>query len=122
HDRALLAPELRHAHQRLHNHRSGRLLEARAVEVHRAARPSGRRADGIRLHGEQPGWHRRRLQAERRREVTEVVMRTTLAIVAGFLIAAPAFAHHGFDTEYDATKKFTLSGVVQKVEWQNPHM
>ena len=49
-------------------------------------------------------------------------MRTTLAIVAGCLIAAPAFAHHGFDTEYDATKKFTLSGVVQKVEWQNPHM
>jgi hypothetical protein len=49
-------------------------------------------------------------------------MRTTLAIVAGFLIAAPAFAHHGFDTEYDASKKFTLSGVVQKVEWQNPHM
>ena len=30
-----------------------------------------------------------------------------------------AVAHHGFDTEYDATKKLTLSGVVQKVEWQN---
>jgi uncharacterized protein DUF6152 len=41
----------------------------------------------------------------------------------GFLITtAPALAHHGFDTEYDASKKFTLSGVVQKVEWQNPHM
>ena len=41
----------------------------------------------------------------------------------GFLITtAPALAHHGFDTEYDAKKKFTLSGVVQKVEWQNPHM
>ena len=49
-------------------------------------------------------------------------MRTTIAIVAGVLIATPAFAHHGFDTEYDATKKFTLTGVVQKVEWQNPHM
>jgi hypothetical protein len=33
-----------------------------------------------------------------------------------------AVAHHGFDTEYDASKKLTLSGVVQKVEWQNPHM
>jgi hypothetical protein len=31
-------------------------------------------------------------------------------------------AHHGFDTEYDANKKLTLTGVVQKVEWQNPHM
>jgi hypothetical protein len=49
-------------------------------------------------------------------------LRVTLAGV-GFLIAAmPAIAHHGFDTEYDGTKKFTLSGVVQKVEWQNPHM
>ena len=45
--------------------------------------------------------------------------------VAGFgvlITTAPALAHHGFDTEYDASKKFTLSGVVQKVEWQNPHM
>ena len=53
-------------------------------------------------------------------------MRTNLGILAagfGFVLsAAPAAAHHGFDTEYDASKKFTLSGVVQKVEWQNPHM
>jgi hypothetical protein len=49
-------------------------------------------------------------------------MRTTIAIVAGVLIATPAFAHHGFDTEYDASKKFTFTGVVEKVEWQNPHM
>jgi len=45
--------------------------------------------------------------------------------MAGFgvlITTAPALAHHGFDTEYDASKKFTLSGVVQKVEWQNPHM
>jgi hypothetical protein len=34
----------------------------------------------------------------------------------------PAVAHHGFDTEYDANKKFTFTGVVQKVEWLNPHM
>jgi Family of unknown function (DUF6152) len=41
----------------------------------------------------------------------------------GFLaVTTPALAHHGFDTEYDASKKFTLTGVVQKVEWQNPHM
>src|SRR2546422_6544389 len=53
-------------------------------------------------------------------------MRTKLGVLLagfGFLITtAPALAHHGFDTEYDASKKFTLSGVVQKVEWQNPHM
>ena len=53
-------------------------------------------------------------------------MSTTRGVLlAGFgLLCAttPALAHHGFDTEYDATKKFTFTGVVQKVEWQNPHM
>jgi len=53
-------------------------------------------------------------------------MTKTLAILAaglGFVVmTTPALAHHGFDTEYDANKKFTLTGVVQKVEWQNPHM
>jgi len=52
-------------------------------------------------------------------------MRTKLGILAAVVAlcyAAPLFAHHGFDTEYDASKKLTLSGVVQKVEWQNPHM
>ena len=45
-----------------------------------------------------------------------------LAGVGCLTAAAPVLAHHGFDTEYDASKKFTLTGVVQKVEWQNPHM
>ncbi len=48
----------------------------------------------------------------------------------GLLVAAfgfmgstlPIAAHHGFDTEYDAKKKVSLSGVVTKVEWTNPHM
>ena len=53
-------------------------------------------------------------------------MRTKFGVLLaglGFLsVTTPALAHHGFDTEYDASKKFTLTGVVQKVEWQNPHM
>jgi hypothetical protein len=53
-------------------------------------------------------------------------MRTKSGILAAGLgvlcLTAPVAAHHGFDTEYDASKKFTLTGVVQKVEWQNPHM
>jgi hypothetical protein len=53
-------------------------------------------------------------------------MKTKLGILAAglgvFCLTAPIAAHHGFDTEYDASKKFTLTGVVQKVEWQNPHM
>ena len=53
-------------------------------------------------------------------------MRTKLGIlVAGlglFCVTAPALAHHGFDTEYDANKKVKLSGVVKQVAWTNPHM
>ena len=47
------------------------------------------------------------------------------ALVAGlglFCLAVPAAAHHGFDTEYDAKKKVSLTGVVTLVTWTNPHM
>ena len=53
-------------------------------------------------------------------------MRTKLGIllrVLGlFCLALPAYAHHGFDTEYDKNKPILTSGVVSKVEWTNPHM
>ena len=53
-------------------------------------------------------------------------MRTKLGVlVAGlglFCLAVPVVAHHGFDNEYDAKKKVSLTGVVTKVEWTNPHM
>lgn len=38
------------------------------------------------------------------------------------LTAAPAVvAHHSFAAEFDASKSFKLTGLVTKVEWQNPH-
>jgi hypothetical protein len=53
-------------------------------------------------------------------------MRTNLGLLlagAGLvLLTAPVAAHHGFDTEYDKDKVITATGVVQKVEWTNPHM
>ncbi len=43
-----------------------------------------------------------------------------LAALLG-LAAASAVAHHSFGAEYDANKPITLTGVVTKVEWMNPH-
>ena len=46
-----------------------------------------------------------------------------LHVCAGWvgLLAAPLFAHHSFGAEYDASQPVTISGVVTKVEWMNPH-
>ncbi len=54
-------------------------------------------------------------------------MRTTLGLlIAGVGVIAyltvPLLAHHSFNTEYDATKKVKLTGVVTNVAWTNPHM
>ena len=35
--------------------------------------------------------------------------------------AVPALAHHSFGAEYDGDRPVTLTGVVTKIEWTNPH-
>jgi hypothetical protein len=46
-----------------------------------------------------------------------------MAVIGGLVLTvAPAvFAHHSFAAEFDATKPMKLTGLVTKVEWQNPH-
>jgi hypothetical protein len=44
------------------------------------------------------------------------------AALGVMLASASAMAHHSFSSEYDASKPVTLTGVVTKVEWLNPHV
>jgi hypothetical protein len=48
---------------------------------------------------------------------------TGVGVVGVLLLtgAAAVLAHHSFAAEFDASKPMKLTGLVTKVEWQNPH-
>ncbi len=45
------------------------------------------------------------------------------ALIVGCLLGSSitAFGHHSFASQYDADQPITLTGIVTKVEWMNPH-
>ena len=47
--------------------------------------------------------------------------RTAIAALIAILSTTPLWAHHSFGAEYDVNKPITLTGVITKVEWTNPH-
>jgi len=52
-----------------------------------------------------------------RNQVVHVCLLGSLLLAA----ASPVAAHHSFGAEYDASKPITLTGVITKVDWMNPH-
>ena len=46
----------------------------------------------------------------------------TAAVGVLFAAAVPLPAHHSFNAEFDGGNRLTLTGVVTKVEWTNPHV
>src|SRR5262245_40848469 len=52
-------------------------------------------------------------------------MRTRLiAVTAGLLLSASPvlFAHHSFSAAYDSNQPVKVTGVISRVDWQNPHI
>lgn len=50
-------------------------------------------------------------------KLSGVLVATVVLLGAG----VPAFAHHGFAVEFDASKCMDLKGTLTGIDWENPH-
>jgi hypothetical protein len=48
--------------------------------------------------------------------------RLVTAVVSCFVVVIPALAHHAFEAEFDDHKNISVTGVLTKVDWVNPHV
>src|SRR3954471_10964169 len=71
-----------------------------------------------------PGQQTVTVRRERRTEEEEMRAYLLGGVVACAMFAAAGTisAHHSFSAEFDAKKPVTLTGIVTKVEWTNPHV
>ena len=70
-----------------------------------------------------------RTRAVNQKQKENVMSRTSVkmtgaifAVLVALVTVPPVLAHHSFATEYDRTKPVSVTGVVKKVEWRNPHI
>ena len=52
---------------------------------------------------------------------SRILLRSGVMLTVMLLAGAWAYAHHGFGA-FDRTKPVSLTGIVKKVEWINPHV
>jgi hypothetical protein len=48
--------------------------------------------------------------------------RAAVVLAFGLLLAAPVFAHHPFEGEYNWKQPDTVVGSVTRIEWKEPHV
>ena len=52
----------------------------------------------------------------------QIVLGLMLIVLLAAATTVPLRAHHSFAAEFDNKKQVTLTGIVTKVEWTNPHV
>jgi hypothetical protein len=47
--------------------------------------------------------------------------RLAIAVAGTLLLAGAAWGHHSFAAEFDSKKPISITGVISKLDWVNPH-
>jgi hypothetical protein len=45
-----------------------------------------------------------------------------IAVVSLLLVPTAVLAHHALEVQFDTKQTITLTGVVEKIDWSNPHV